>query len=90
MGQKVVSAASGKVVHARMGITGYGLMVIVKHQKGFMTAYGHNDRLLVKEGQSVQKGQAIAHMGKTSAKTPQLYFEMRYKSNVVDPLKYLP
>ena len=90
MGQKIVSAASGKVVYSGEGLVGYGRLIIVQHQKDFLTAYAHNDRLLVKEGQSVKKGQAIARMGKTAAKTPRLHFEMRYKGQPVDPLQYLP
>ena len=90
MGQKVVSAASGKVVYSGEGLVGYGRLIIVQHQGSFLTAYAHNDRLLVKEGQSVKRGQTIAHMGKTAAKTPRLHFEMRYKGKPVDPLKYLP
>lgn len=90
MGQKIVSAASGKVVYSGEGLVGYGRLIIVQHKKDFLTAYAHNDRLLVKEGQSVKKGQTIAHMGKTAAKTPRLHFEIRYKGNAVDPLKYLP
>lgn len=90
MGQKIVSAASGKVVYSGEGLVGYGRLIIVQHKKDFLTAYAHNDRLLVKEGQSVKKGQTIAHMGKTAAKTPRLHFEIRYKGKAVDPLKYLP
>ena len=90
MGQKIVSAASGKVVYSGEGLVGYGRLIIVQHKREFLTAYAHNNRLLVKEGQSVKKGQAIAHMGKTAAKTPRLHFEIRYKGKAVDPLKYLP
>ena len=90
MGQKIVSAAPGKVVYSGEGLVGYGKLIIVQHKKEFLTAYAHNDRLLVREGQSVKKGQTIAHMGKTAAKTPRLHFEIRYKGNAVDPLKYLP
>lgn len=90
MNQKVVSAALGKVVFSGEGLVGYGKLIIVQHQKGFLTAYAHNNRLLVKEGQSVKRGQAIAHMGKTAAKSPRLHFEVRYKGKPVDPLKYLP
>lgn len=90
MGQKIVSAAPGKVVYSGEGLVGYGKLIIVQHKKDFLTAYAHNDRLLVKEGQSVKKGQTIAHMGKTAAKTPRLHFEIRYKGNAVDPMKYLP
>lgn len=90
MGQKIVSAAPGKVVYSGEGLVGYGKLIIVQHKKDFLTAYAHNDRLLVKEGQSVKRGQTIAHMGKTAAKTPRLHFEIRYKGNAVNPLKYLP
>ena len=90
MGQKIVSAASGKVVYSGEGLVGYGRLIIVQHKRDFLTAYAHNNRLLVREGQSVKKGQTIAHMGQTAAKTPRLHFEIRYKGNAVDPLKYLP
>lgn len=90
MNQKVVSAATGKVVYSGEGLVGYGKLIIVQHKKDFLTAYAHNNRLLVKEGQSVKGGQTIAHMGKTAAKSPRLHFEVRYKGNPVDPLKYLP
>ncbi|MDE0153032.1 MAG: peptidoglycan DD-metalloendopeptidase family protein [Gammaproteobacteria bacterium] len=90
MGQKIVSAAPGKVVYSGEGLVGYGKLIIVQHKKEFLTAYAHNNRLLVKEGQSVKRGQTIAHMGKTAAKSPRLHFEIRYKGNAVDPLKYLP
>ena len=90
MGQKIKTAASGKVVYSGEGLVGYGRLIIVQHQKDFLTAYAHNDRLLVKEGQSVKKGQIIAHMGKTAAKSPRLHFEMRYKGKPVNPLRYLP
>ncbi|MCY3852001.1 MAG: peptidoglycan DD-metalloendopeptidase family protein [Gammaproteobacteria bacterium] len=89
-GQKIVSAAPGKVVYSGEGLVGYGKLIIVQHKRDFLTAYAHNDRLLVKEGQSVKRGQTIAHMGKTAAKSPRLHFEVRYKGNAVDPLKYLP
>lgn len=90
MGQMIMSAAPGKVVYSGEGLVGYGKLIIVQHKKDFLTAYAHNDRLLVKEGQSVKRGQTIAHMGKTAAKSPRLHFEIRYKGNAVDPLKYLP
>ncbi len=90
VGQKVVSAASGKVAYSGEGLVGYGKLIIVQHGRDFLTAYAHNNRLLVREGQSVKRGQAIAHMGKTAAKSPRLHFEIRYKGSAVDPLKYLP
>ncbi len=90
MGQAIKSAASGKVVYSGDGLVGYGRLIIVQHEKEFLTAYAHNDRLLVKEGQRVKKGQMIARMGKTAARSPRLHFEMRYKGKPVDPLAYLP
>ncbi len=90
MGQGIAAAASGKVAYSGEGLIGYGRLIIVQHKSGFLTAYAHNDRLLVKEGQAVRAGQTIARMGKTAAKSPQLHFEMRYKGDPVDPLQYLP
>ena len=90
MGQGISAAASGKVAYSGEGLIGYGRLIIVQHKNGFLTAYAHNDKLLVKEGQAVRAGQTIARMGKTAAKSPQLHFEMRYKGDPVDPLRYLP
>ncbi len=89
-GQEVLAAATGEVVYAGEGLTGYGRLLIVQHPKDFLTAYAHNDVLLVHEGDRVAGGQVIAHMGKTAAKSPQLHFEVRYRGNPVDPFKYLP
>ena len=89
-GQRILAASSGEVVYAGKGLTGYGLLLILQHPKDFLTAYAHNDRLLVKEGDRVAIGQVIAHMGKTAAKSPQLHFEVRYRGDPVNPLKYLP
>ena len=89
-GQKIISAASGKVVYSGEGLVGYGKLVIVQHPNEFLTAYAHNDRLLVKEGQPVKRGQTIAQMGKTAAESPRLHFEMRYRGKAIDPMKYLP
>lgn len=90
MGQSVVAAASGRVAYSGEGLIGYGRLIIVQHRNNFLTAYGHNDRLLVKEGQAVRAGQPIARMGRTAAKTPQLFFEMRYNGDPVNPMQYLP
>ena len=90
IGQKVVAAASGRIVYSGEGLVGYGKLIIVQHSKDYLTAYAHNNRLLVKEGDSVKRGQKIAEMGKTAAKTPRLHFELRYKGEPIDPLKYLP
>ena len=89
-GQPVVASAAGKVVYAGSGIRGYGKLVIVKHNAAWLTAYAHNREILVKEGQQVGKGQAIAEMGNTDADQVMLHFEIRRHGTPVDPLKFLP
>ena len=89
-GQAVVASASGKVVYSGSGLRGYGKLVIIKHNKTFLSAYAHNDQILVKEGQSVTKGQKIAEMGNSDADQVKLHFEIRKLGKPVDPTKYLP
>jgi lipoprotein NlpD len=89
-GQAVVASASGKVVYSGSGLRGYGKLVIIKHNKTFLSAYAHNDQILVKEGQSVSKGQKIAEMGKTDTDQVKLHFEIRKLGKPVDPAQYLP
>lgn len=89
-GQAVVSAADGKVVYAGSGLRGYGNLVIVQHNSTFLTAYGHNQSLLVKEGQTVKRGQTIARMGNTDAPRNQLHFEVRQNGKPVNPTQYIP
>ena len=89
-GDAVLAASSGKVVYSGTGLRGYGKLVIVKHNNTFLTAYAHNQNVLVKEGQSVSKGQKIAEMGNTDADQVKLHFEVRRQGKPVDPLKYLP
>ena len=89
-GQPIIASATGKVVYSGEGLVGYGRLLIIKHSKNFLSAYGHNDRLMVREGQTVKRGQKIATMGKTAASSPRLHFEIRYKGTAVDPLRYLP
>ena len=89
-GQPVIASAAGKVVYSGNGLRGYGKLVIVKHNKTYLSAYAHNDKVLVKEGQSVSKGQKIAEMGKTDADQVKLHFEIRKLGKPVDPAKYLP
>lgn len=88
-GQPVVASAAGKVVYSGTGLRGYGKLVIVKHNKTYLSAYAHNDKLLVKEGQSVSKGQKIAEMGSSDADRIKLHFEIRKMGKPVDPAKYL-
>ena len=89
-GQAIVASASGKVVYSGSGLRGYGKLIIIKHNKTYLSAYAHNDRILVKEGQSVSKGQKIAEMGNSDADQVKLHFEVRRQGKPVDPLKYLP
>ena len=89
-GEAVLAASGGKVVYSGSGLRGYGKLVIVKHNNNFLTAYAHNQNILVKEGQMVNKGQKIAEMGNTDADQVKLHFEVRRQGKPVDPLKFLP
>ena len=89
-GDPVIAAAPGRVVYSGSGLRGYGKLVIIKHNKTFLSAYAHNRDILVKEGQSVVKGQKIAEIGNTDADVPKLHFEIRKLGKPVDPAKYLP
>ena len=88
-GQPVVASAGGKVVYSGNGLRGYGKLVIIKHNKTYLSAYAHNDKVLVKEGQNVSRGQKIAEMGKTDSDQVKLHFEIRKFGKPVDPAKYL-
>lgn len=89
-GTQVTAAAAGTVVYAGNGLRGYGNLLIIKHNADFLTAYAHNRALLVKEGQSVTQGQAIAQMGDSDTDRVMLHFELRYKGSSIDPSRYLP
>jgi lipoprotein NlpD len=89
-GQQVLAAGAGKVMYAGSGIRGYGNLVIVKHSNSLLSAYAHNRTILVKEGQSVSKGQTIAEMGDSDTDTVKLHFEIRQQGKPVDPSKFLP
>ena len=89
-GQPVSASASGKVVHTGNTLRGYGKLIIIKHNKSFFSVYAHNNQVLVREGQSVVKGQKIAEMGNSDADRVKLHFEIRRLGKPVDPLKYLP
>jgi lipoprotein NlpD len=89
-GDPVLAAGDGKVVYSGTGLRGYGKLVIVKHNNTYLSAYAHNQNVLVKEGQGVSKGQKIAEMGNTDADQVKLHFEVRRLGKPVDPLKYLP
>jgi lipoprotein NlpD len=89
-GDPVLAAADGRVVYAGSGLRGYGNLVIVKHNATYLTAYAHNQALLVKEDQTVRRGQRIAEMGSSDAERVQLHFEIRREGKPVDPAKLLP
>ena len=89
-GDPVYAASDGRVVYAGSGLRGYGNLLIVKHNDTFLSAYAHNQTLLVKEDQVVRRGQRIAEMGSTDADSVQLHFEIRRLGKPVDPLKLLP
>ena len=90
LGQPVKAAANGSVVYAGRGLLGYGDMIIIKHNETYLSAYAHNSRLLVKEGDQVKAGQTIAEMGSTGSDRVKLHFEIRRRGQPVDPLGYLP
>ncbi len=89
-GDAVLASADGRVVYSGAGLRGYGNLIILKHNNTYLTAYAHNQTLLVKEDQSVRKGQKIAEMGNSDADRVKLHFEIRRQGKPVDPLKYLP
>lgn len=89
-GDAVLAAADGRVAYAGSGLRGYGNLVIVKHNNMYLTAYAHNQTLLVKEDQVVRRGQKIAEMGASDAERVQLHFEIRRQGKPVDPAKLLP
>jgi lipoprotein NlpD len=89
-GQPVYSAEAGRVVYSGGGLNHYGKLIIVKHNETFLSAYAHNKRLLVKEGDVLKSGQRIAEMGSTGTNTTKLHFEIRRNGKPVNPLHYLP
>ena len=90
MGQPVTAAAAGKVVYAGSALQGYGQLLLIKHNETYVTAYGHNRKLLVQEGQSVRAGEPIAEMGSSGTDRVKLHFEIRRDGKAVDPMQLLP
>jgi lipoprotein NlpD len=88
-GTPVRAAADGEVVHVGSALRGYGNLVIIRHPGDYVTAYGHNRKILVQQGQHVKRGQQIAELGKTGADRPKLHFELRHQGKPLDPVKYL-
>jgi lipoprotein NlpD len=89
-GAPVLAAASGRVIYADAGVRGYGKLIIIKHNDTWVSAYAHNDNILVKEQQDVRKGQKIAEMGSSDADQVKLHFEVRRQGKPVDPARVLP
>jgi lipoprotein NlpD len=90
IGDPVIAAAAGRVTYVGSGIPGLGKLVVIRHDQGFITVYAHNKDILVKEQQSVTRGQKIAELGNSDAERPKLHFQIRKGSAAVDPLLYLP
>lgn len=89
-GDSVVAAAPGVVVYAGSGLVGYGRLLIIRHDDNYISAYAHNDRFLVREGERVRPGQVIAEMGSSGTDRDKLHFEIRERGKPVDPLRLLP
>ena len=90
LGQTIKATAAGRIVYSGSGLRGYGRLIIIKHNERFLSAYAHNRKLFVKEGQTVKQGQKIAEMGRSGTDRVKLHFEIRSDGNPVDPLRYLP
>ena len=90
LGDPVVAAAAGRVTYIGSGIPGLGKLVVINHDNGFITVYAHNKEIVVKEQQTVSRGERIAELGSTDADRPKLHFQIRKGSAPVDPLRYLP
>ncbi|HEX4501927.1 MAG TPA: amidase activator ActS [Scandinavium sp.] len=89
-GQPVYASGAGKVVYVGNQLRGYGNLIMIKHNEDYITAYAHNDKMMVNNGQSVKIGQQIATMGSSDADSVKLHFQIRYRATAIDPLRYLP
>lgn len=89
-GQAIYAAGAGKVVYVGSQLRGYGNLIMIKHSEDYITAYAHNDTMLVNNGQSVKAGQKIATMGSSDTDSVRLHFQLRYRATAIDPLRYLP
>lgn len=90
LGQPILAASDGRVVYSGSGLIGYGQLIIVKHNKRYLSAYAHNNKILVKEGDAVTGGQRIAEMGRSGSNRALLHFEIRKDGKPIDPIRYLP
>ena len=90
VGDNVIAAEKGKIVYSGSGLIGYGKLVIVKHNNNFLSAYGHNSRIFVNQGETVKRGQKIAEVGRSNDGRPLLHFEIRKNGNPINPINILP
>jgi len=90
LGQPILAAYNGRVVYSGSGLIGYGQLIIVKHNKRYLSAYAHNNKIIVKEGDTVTGGQRIAEMGRSGSNRTMLHFEIRRDGKPIDPVRYLP
>ena len=90
LGDPVIAAAPGRVIYVGSGIPGLGKFIVIRHENGFNTVYGHNREIIVKMDQSISRGQKIAELGNTDSEIPKLHFQIRKFGAALDPLKYLP
>ena len=90
LGQSILSAEAGKVVYSGSGLIGYGQLIIIKHNNNYLSAYGHNRKILVREGEWITKGKKIAEMGINETGVPALHFEIRKNGNPINPVSVLP
>lgn len=89
-GTAIYASAPGIVVYAGSALRGYGNLIIIKHNNNYLSAYAHNEKLLVKENEKISEGQKIATMGDSGTENVHLHFEIRYRGKAVDPERYLP
>ena len=89
-GQNIQAAESGKVLYSGSGLIGYGKLIIIEHKNNYLSAYGHNRKILVREGDNVTRGQSIGEMGTPADAGPRLHFEIRRKGTPINPLQLLP
>jgi lipoprotein NlpD len=89
-GQAIIATAGGEVVYSGSGLIGYGELIIIKHNESLLSAYAHNRKRLVSEGQKVKAGERIAEMGRNDRNQAMLHFEIRLNGNPQDPRRYLP
>jgi lipoprotein NlpD len=90
LGQEVVAAEGGKVVYSGSGLPGYGQLIIIKHNKNYLSAYGFNRKILVRDGDQVARGDRVGEMGQAADGKPLLHFEIRRSDTALDPLRLLP